>query len=194
MLIISFTSACGQQLPLWSVYYALTQCLAGSKLSIATLSVHGHSKTNLQRQTSGFHACCRAIAFALVWTFPSRTFHSQSRHRASTTVSKCLQVGVSHISIKGRLRTTMIPMLFELPVVGAVQVCCSASQLAMLPWMKALLGMQHSTLDVYEDVDSSYTSKVACCMPSIWRCLDAVTRGCVAPVRLRSLQYKRCYV
>ena len=33
-----------------------------------------------------------------------------------------MQVGVSHISIKGRLRTTMIPMLFQLPVVGAVQV------------------------------------------------------------------------
>ena len=32
------------------------------------------------------------------------------------------QVGVEDISFKGRLRTTMIPLLFEMPVVGAIQV------------------------------------------------------------------------
>ena len=31
-------------------------------------------------------------------------------------------VGVSDISLKGRLRTTLIPLLFDMPVVGAVQV------------------------------------------------------------------------
>ena len=33
-----------------------------------------------------------------------------------------MQVGVEDISLKGRLRTTMIPMLFEMPIVGALQV------------------------------------------------------------------------
>lgn len=33
-----------------------------------------------------------------------------------------MQVGVSDISLKGRLRTTLIPLLFDMPVVGAVQV------------------------------------------------------------------------
>ena len=36
----------------------------------------------------------------------------------------CVQVGVSDISLKGRLRTTLIPLLFQMPVIGAVQVSC----------------------------------------------------------------------
>lgn len=33
-----------------------------------------------------------------------------------------MQVGVEDITFKGRLRTTMIPLMFEMPVVGALQV------------------------------------------------------------------------
>ncbi|KAL0035901.1 hypothetical protein WJX77_007130 [Trebouxia sp. C0004] len=42
----------------------------------------------------------------------------------STVVNKIFTwtVGVSHISLKGRLRTTLIPLLFQVPVIRAVQV------------------------------------------------------------------------
>ena len=32
-----------------------------------------------------------------------------------------VQAGVVYIFLKGRLRTTMIPLLFQMPVVGGVQ-------------------------------------------------------------------------
>lgn len=48
----------------------------------------------------------------------------QSVPGLSTVVNKILTwtVGVSDISLKGRLRTTLIPLLFQMPVIGAVQV------------------------------------------------------------------------
>ena len=41
-----------------------------------------------------------------------------------------MQVGVSDISLNGRVRTTLIPLLFDMPVVGAVQVMADSLPIA----------------------------------------------------------------
>ena len=73
------------------------------------------------------------------------------------------QVGVKDLTIQGRLRTTFIPLLHAMPVVGAVQVGCPTSLYLQCTFSKS----QHLSLNPSRPLTACCRMLLSTVLPSL---------------------------